>query len=484
MRQLDTLFRISITFLLGSLMVAITFGYFLYQRDVLKKDLITKTEIKENAINGQISTLKRFVNHNYKTHKFFLYPTSKNKEIRKDLYTTHLIKELQFLSRNMIGLGNKFEHPEKKKIIAKNIKSIVTAWNNLYPITEQEILDSPTISLNKDQIQQVKNISSSTLFEVSKSIKLFHIDLQNYWRIGSKLHEINIQKVLKELNKIQEKMLIVIILIFVGQIGIFLVTGYLDLSIIRTDKNHPRYRYRLITCIFAMVFSASAFAIDQGLIHLSNIESKENSFLDIDNSHERILRYSHLGTREIEKHIMYIYDDLLKTDRNNFIENYKKTGGLELPLSQFQKVISWSSDAIISTFFEISAHLEGNLDVYGPNIMRSPFVNTSIKIKPLVGKEITDPKTSSLNFLSKHGGTLTRKLSQYNYGGGYILNKIYKQNNLIFSKKKNITLYKNLIAVGLCFSALLQAFALFIMFIFLKDLISTRHNKPSAQKNN
>jgi hypothetical protein len=65
-----------------------------------------------------------------------------------------------------------------------------------------------------------------------------------------------------------------IVILFIGQFGIFIITGYVDWAILRRAKQEANFRFRMILACCAAVASGVGFIADQILLHLENQQSQ------------------------------------------------------------------------------------------------------------------------------------------------------------------------------------------------------------------
>ena len=285
------LFRLAIVFLAGGLFSSVAFVYFTKLKDDLTDDINLVTLNQSNYNSKGIEAVRRALEITTSIYRFYAYVplVDMHTEWAKTALASNMIKNWTFIN-SLTSDINKTEFssfdgqiivfPEVQRMvdlegsideIAKETLGMTVNQIREFTGNQEELLDE---YVKGDDVGGIvgllSKVSTNSIIKANKSTQAHLIEMYKGLKVLEKHYaSINKQNFI-ELEKLNNKIPWIILLVFVGQFGVFVITGYVDFSMYRAKKKTSDYRKNLFVAGAAVILSGSGFVADQVLLQMQN----------------------------------------------------------------------------------------------------------------------------------------------------------------------------------------------------------------------
>ena len=320
-RSISLLYRISIIFLLGSIACSVWFTIYQGKKDNLIDNLNEHlNEHLNQHVEAEYSTTRRATALVDKVFNYIRYASDLDGLVAKDGMRNELIRNISYLLNNIKGLNKEYITHEHVTVPLNELAHLDTIRQGID--THIDLL----IGRNVDEFENI-------LWNNSELTKVTGSNVDDFWKYsGEKLQQINVDQIIRiseqqlsqfnrlhivfqsvnnhyktivdniklKLEEIYFSLIIGAILIFIGQIIVFLISSSFDLSdsIYELPKNiRKKMTYLLLATV---LFCGVAFLADQIILQIENYSSHYQVKINDKNVSFDILSKSNKELRQTE----------------------------------------------------------------------------------------------------------------------------------------------------------------------------------------
>lgn len=290
------LFRLAITFLIGGLVSSAVFVYASFATDELEEHIEMLTWKSAFYDASGIQAARRASEITIQNYRFVSYVNASDSETLARAtrsYISLLMRTWSFMTgpgvsslseirfANWDGAEIFYDEQDQLEDMRATLARIIPEVLGI-SLTEFIGLDmSQTIGGREDDPAIVRKLERH-ISEIDPTVVMLAsletfdqllVIQRAYKRFAQHFAEIN-QLNLKEFNSYHKWLPMILVAIFVGQFGIFVITGYVDLFVIRMTRASRKYHFRMTLACLAAVCSGLGFTADQILIQTESYQNQ------------------------------------------------------------------------------------------------------------------------------------------------------------------------------------------------------------------